>query len=270
MTIHIDDDMDLAKIAESGQCFRWQRLGENTWRIPSMDRCLIISDKGDGDFEADCTEEEFDKIWSPYFDLHTSYRDVRDAIDPKKEPFLKEASDSEQGIRILRQDLWETLISFIISQNRNIPAISRSIELLCKAASSPKTDSKGEEYYPFPSPEEVAAMSDEALGSCALGYRDRYIRLTAEQVASGAYSLEELTGMSDENSLERLMELTGVGVKVANCVLLFGLHRLDAFPIDVWMKRILADKYPGGYPMEEHRPWNGIYQQYMFAYYRKL
>ena len=270
MDILINDDMDLGKIAESGQCFRWRKLDTKTWGIPLGARFLCISDEGEGRFLADCTSEEFESVWSPYFDLHTDYRSIRKAIPREKDPFLFKASESEAGIRILRQDLWETLISFIISQNRNIPAIKRSIELLCQLAGSPITDLEEETVYSFPTPEAIVSVGKDGLASCALGYRDAYIIETAERVASGDYSLERLSDCDDDDSLEYLMSLKGVGKKVASCVQLFGLHRMDAFPIDVWVKRILENEYPQGYPMDSYHPWNGVYQQYMFAYYRKL
>lgn len=266
----IEDDLDLDKIADSGQCFRWRKIDDETWGIPVGERFLRIRDMGAGNFDLDCNHEEFETFWSPYLDLQTDYRSIRAAIDPKADPFLHKASESEAGIRILRQDLWETLISFIISQNRNIPAIKRSIELICQKVGSPISDINGEAVYSFPTPDEIASMSDKDLSGCALGYRDSYIKETARRVAGGDYKLEELLEMGDDESLQRLMALKGVGKKVASCVLLFGLHRMDAFPIDVWIKRILENEYPGGYPMESYHPWNGVYQQYMFAYYRKL
>ena len=160
------------------------------------------------------------------------------------------------------------LISFIISQNRNIPAIQNSIERLSELAGQRFEDAKGEVYFSFPTAEAIAEMSEEALGLCKLGYRTRYVRAAAEAVIHGELDLAALRRMKDEESLQELTKLFGVGVKVANCVQLYGLHRVNAFPIDVWVKRILEEKYPKGYPYESYAPYNGIYQQYMFAHYR--
>jgi len=115
------DDLDLDKIAGSGQCFRWKKEDGGAWRIPHRDRCLGIRALGGGRFDADCDRAEFESVWRAYFDLDRDYRAIRARIDPEADPFLAAAADSGQGIRILRQDPWETLISFIISQNRNIP-----------------------------------------------------------------------------------------------------------------------------------------------------
>ena len=281
MRLKIADDFDLKKIADSGQCFRWSELPSGAYFIPYRDRSLIIkkiSDEATGFgtsesygalYELSCDESEYQNIWSPYLDMDEDYAKIRALVDPKKDAFLHEAATSEQGIRILRQDLWETLISFIISQNRNIPAIKRSIELLCKSCGELMTDAEGSAYYSFPSPEAVAALSPEELDACRLGYRCRYIHETAIGVVDGSISLDGYDALSDDECMERLMSICGVGKKVASCVLLFGLHRIDAFPIDVWIKRILENEYKDGYPMEDYRPYNGVFQQFMFAYYRK-
>ncbi|MBR1930563.1 MAG: DNA-3-methyladenine glycosylase 2 family protein, partial [Lachnospiraceae bacterium] len=144
-----------------------------------------------------------------------------------------------------------------------------SIELLSQKAGEGKTDRRGQTYYVFPTPEAVAAMSEEELKACKLGYRWKYIHAAARDVVEGRLDLEALQGMEQQQALARLVELFGVGEKVASCVLLYGLHHMNAFPVDVWVKRILANEYPGGYPYEKYSPYNGIYQQYMFAYYRK-
>ena len=184
-----------------------------------------------------------------------------------RDPFLCDAIADQQGIRILRQDAWEMLITSIITQNRNIPAIRKSVELLCEKCSAGCSWPK--DVRPFPSPQQLDQLPDEALAKCRLGYRMKYIRAAAHAVASGEMNLKELAVLSDDDAMKRLTALYGVGAKVASCVLLFGLHRLDAFPTDVWIRRVLADKYPCGYPFEAYAPYNGVYQQYMFEYYRK-
>ncbi len=278
MILKTGDDLDLEKIAESGQCFRWRKLEDGAYMIPSRDRCLIIKKTGEetaegvAEYELDCTRDEYDSIWSDYLDMGLEYSHIRALVDKKKDPFLYEACRQQQGIRILKQDLWETLISFIISQNRNIPAIKRSIELLCEMCGKTQKSSRGDEFFTFPEPEDVAKLSMEKLDACRLGYRSRYIHDTACGVVEKTISADkaDFDGLTDEECMEKLMSITGVGKKVASCVLLFGLHRIDAFPVDVWIKRILENEYKNGYPMEDHRPYNGIYQQYMFAYYRSI
>ena len=270
MRVTVSDDFDLDRIGESGQCFRWEKLEDGSWRIPFLGRCLRIAKKGEGEYEPDCGEAEFRDLWAGYFDLETDYSAIRERIDPARDPFLWEAAEAGRGIRILRQDPWEALVSFIISQNRNIPAIRRSVSLLCACAGERHTDSRGEPFFTFPTPEAVLALREETLEACRLGYRTKYVLAAARAAAEGSLDLEALGEAPEEETLSALTALYGVGRKVASCVSLFGLHHLDAFPVDVWMRRVLETRYPQGYPAEEYRPWNGVYQQYLFAYIRSL
>ena len=268
MRVRIEDDFSPALIAESGQCFRWNDGPDGSLRVIHAGSCVYIKALSDDEYEFSCSEDEYESIWRPYLDMDVSYAGIRESIDKETDPWLYEAAVSQRGIRILRQDTFEALISFIISQNRNIPAIKRSIELLCDAAGEERTDTKGMSYRTFPESERIAALTDEELDGCRLGYRTSYVKRTAELVASGELDLEELNALSDDRLTQKLMSLYGVGAKVANCVLLFGYHRLDAFPVDVWIKRILAAHYPDGYDTEKYRPYNGVMQQYMFAHAR--
>ena len=270
MILTIHDDFDLDKIAESGQCFRWEKQeNAETYRILHGDSCLYIKPLGEGQYNLSCEREEYDSVWREYFDLDENYARIRARIDPDLDPFLSSACEQEKGIRILRQDPWEMLITFIISQNRNIPAIRRSVEFLAETCGEKKMDPRGQEYFAFPTPDALAGLRDEDLKSCKLGYRCSYVRRAAEAVAAGKLDLNSLLSADEENTLRELISLYGVGIKVANCISLFGLHHLDAFPKDVWIKRALSQKYPDGYPFAAYSPYNGVYQQYMFAYIRK-
>ena len=268
MIISVSDDFDLDAIARSGQCFRWAKTPDGSYWIPHRDKCLYIQSEGENRYTLDCSGDDYENIWSAYFDLGEDYRLVRSRIDPERDPFLHRAAASCRGIRILRQDLWEVLITFIISQNRSIPVIARSVETLCSLAGEEHSDGRGEVYFTFPSAERIAGMSGKEMDACRLGYRDRYVRAAAEAVSSGAFSLPELRELDDGQAMAALCTLQGVGVKVASCVTLFGLHRLDSFPVDTWIRKVLENEYPNGYPRKEYSPYNGINQQYMFAYYR--
>ena len=268
MKIQISDDFDLDRIADSGQCFRWEKADQNTYRIIAGDSCLYITALGEDRFDLDCSRMEYENFWREYFDLEEDYRSIRERIDPDQDPFLRQAAEYEKGIRILRQDPWEMLITSIITQNRNIPAIRRSVELLAKSCGERKTDRRGQAYFAFPAPEAAAMLSEESLKDCRLGYRWKYIQSAARAVTEGRIDLERLRQEDESSAILELTGLFGVGTKVASCVSLFGLHHVDAFPVDVWIRRILEQEYPGGYPFEQYSPYNGIYQQYMFAYYR--
>ncbi|MDO4537049.1 MAG: DNA glycosylase [Coriobacteriales bacterium] len=270
MTLTITDDFDLDLIADSGQCFRWEPMEDGGYRVLNLARCLYLRKIAPDTFDLDCDEAEFDDVWRGYFDLGQDYAAIRSRINPEEDPFLWRAMEQEKGIRILRQDPWEMLVTFIISQNKNIPAIRRSVKLLCEACGERRTDERGEVYHAFPSPESVVALDEEQLRACSLGYRSRYVHAAASAVTSGELDLDALRSASEEQTIAVLTRVLGVGVKVASCVSLFGLHHINAFPKDVWVKRILANEYPRGYPFEKYAPYNGIYQQYMFAYYRRV
>lgn len=268
MIVQIDDDFDLKRIAESGQCFRWHPQADGSYRIMHGDACVYVDQLDPTHFSFDCDEAAFGEVWRGYFDLDESYGAIRARVDAESDPFLWRASECERGIRILRQDPWETLISFIISQNRNIPAICHSIELLAEAAGKQAEDGRGFAYHCFPSAEAIASLSQDELLRCKLGYRWKYVKGTAEAVLEGLVDLEALKDVDGEEAMASLTQLPGVGPKVASCVALFGLHQLDAFPVDTWMRKVLSNEYPQSYPFENYSPYNGVFQQYLFAYYR--
>lgn len=263
MKVTIKDDFDLQKIADSGQCFRFNKEGDG-YSVFSLDKHVFIKQVGECEYEFDCTQKEFDDFWYSYFDLDTDYRQIRGRIDPKKDPYLFKASIYGEGIRILRQDPFEMLISFIISQRKNIPAIKASIEKLCRLAGK----EIGKDKFSFPRAEDIAALSVEELSGCSLGYRDKYVLRAAEAVAHKDIDLFEWEKCDDKELMDNLLGLYGVGVKVANCEILFGYHRLDAFPRDVWINRVLENRYQKGFDFERYAPYNGVMQQYLFFYSR--
>ena len=265
MRIDIKDDFDLEKIAGSGQCFRWERIGPQEYRIPFREECLRIRHTGGNSYELDCTGVEFEQIWKGYFDLEENYSVIRSRIDPDEDPYLFWAAEKGKGIRILRQDMWETLVSFIISQNRSIPVIRRSVELLCQKAGKRRQDRSGVEYTVFPGPTDTVLLSDEDLRDCRLGYRGLYVTAAAEYALNRTKEWDMLEKSTDAEVLAKLMEIRGVGIKVASCAALFALHRMDLFPVDTRIRQVMEKEYPLGFPMERYSPWCGVYQQYLYA-----
>lgn len=272
MILDIEDDFDPEKIADSGQCFRWEKE-EHGLRVIAFGKLLRLVHLKNGRWRLSSSRREFDRIWRRYFDFDVSYQNIR-AMIPPEDVFLTRAADYARGIRILRQDPWETLITFIISQNRNIPAIRRSVEKLCRAAGKPIRNSRDDEeiFYAFPEPGAIAGMSGEALDACRLGYRRDYVLKAAEAAADGRLDLAEIALLPEKEQLEALMQIYGVGKKVASCVMLFGFHDLNAFPMDVWIRRVLEREYGGEnrYPFERYSPYNGVMQQYLFEYGRMI
>ena len=263
-SVTIDDDLDLEKIIDSGQCFRPKRIGDNEFLFVTGDHRVTITDKtpcrkektpdAATTLSVSCTRKEWEEIWHPYFDLDTNYRQIRKSI-PKKDAYLTEAATTGAGIRILRQDRFETLISFIISQRKSIPAIRTAVEKL--------TDLYGRDGY-FPKPEDMLAATHEELVSCGLGYRVPYISSAVCRIATGDTDLENLDDLPDEELFEALKSFAGVGDKVANCVALFAYHRTGRAPVDTWIARIINDRYGGINPFPQYGAVAGIMQQYMF------
>ncbi len=255
--IFIDDDFDLDKIISSGQCFRPVKTDERTYRFVTGNHRIMIKDETEGDvtkLSVSCSKKEWDKIWHSYFDLDTNYRKIRQSI-PKNDSYLLNAAKYGRGIRILRQDKFEMLISFIISQRKSIPAIRTSIERL--------VDLYGHDGF-FPKPEDMLSATDDELASCGLGYRVPYIRKAIERVALHEVDLDALNDLPDEELFEQLKSFAGVGDKVANCVALFAYHRTGRAPVDTWIARVIEEQYAGINPFPCYGNVAGIMQQYMF------
>lgn len=250
-TVEIDH-MNLHQIANSGQCFRWQQINDNTYKIPAFRQELTISQDGDL-FTLSCDENEWNSLWKNYFDVDTDtdYNEVENIIMESNDDFLKAAYEFGSGIRILRQDLWEVIISFIISQNNNIPRIKKSIKKLC--------DEVGGR---FPSCYEILDMD---LSDKGLGYRDKYLGDAASWwMWEGEYAESRLRQTKEPK--RHLLEVKGIGNKVADCICLFGLHHLDAFPIDTHVRNILNREYNSKLPNWIGNKYSGLFQQYLFFY----
>ncbi len=267
--------LDMKKIAESGQIFRFN-VYDDEYSLVAGDKLLFIKEDDDG-YILSCSESEFEEFWIDYFDLRLDYSDFEKNI-PADDLFLINAAEYSYGIRILNQDKWEMLISFIISQRKSIPAIKSSIEKLAKTYGKKidiqvpdfiKNIDKNSEFFAFPTPKALADASLDDLNACSLGYRSPYIEASAKAVYRGDIDLEALSALDDNELLAALMSLKGVGIKVANCVALFGYHRIAAFPIDVWIKRMIDEHYAGEFPLKLYDGYAGVIQQYIFYYGRE-
>lgn len=226
----------------------------------------MLSMKQDGDMVIlyNVTMDEFDQHWRKYFDLDREYCTIIKELSCDNR--IKIAAEKTSGIRILKQDGWETLCSFIISQNNNIPRIKKIIHSLCNILG----DEIAEGIYTFPSAERIAAVGIEGLAPIKSGFRAKYILDAAEKVANGTIDLEKLQILDYGEAKKELLKIKGVGEKVADCTLLFGFGFFEAFPRDVWVKRVI-EKYYGSYFSPERFGKNaGIAQQYLFYYERNF
>lgn len=258
------DCFDPGQICDSGQCFRMERLGQDTYRVIAKDRCLDISGHGSV-YTFGCDEEEFESFWRLYFDLDRDYGACIQSVDPE-DAYLCRAAAYGSGIRVLRQDLWEMIVSFLISQQNNIVRIRRCIQNISERYGRELPIPGGGTYHAFPTAEALAGLEDDDLKSCNLGYRSKYVVRTAKRIASGEVSLEEIRGMSYPKAREELMKLYGVGEKVADCICLFALHHMEAFPVDTHIRQALEAHYQKGFPFQRYSGYQGILQQYIFYY----
>lgn len=253
--------LSLERTLDCGQAFRWRVLADGSWEGVVRGKVLRLSQKGDTITFHHTTPQDMALYWNDYFDLHRDYQ----AIDWLlcRDERLRMAADDARGIRILRQEPWEALCTFILSQNNNIPRIKGIVERLCRDLG----EDLGQGYFAFPTPERLAACQPEDLAGARCGFRTKYLLDAARRVADGEIDLAALYTLPIDEARERLKSLYGVGVKVAECALLYGFGRLECFPMDVWMKRVMAALFPGGLP-SEFAPIAGIAQQYLFHYGR--
>ena len=235
-------DFDLRHIFDCGQCFRFNQVSETDYEGVAFGRALRISQQGDEVILYETSEEDFKNIWYDFFDFGRDYGEIKRTLSCDKS--MTAASEYGYGIRILRQELWETLISFIISASNNIPRIKGIVERLCESFGEHITY-MGREYYTFPAPEKIASLTKEDLSVIRAGFRDKYRLDAAKKVASGEISLDYIRSLPTAEAKSELMRISGVGNKVSDCILLFGLNRADSFPVDVWIKRIMEHCYFG-------------------------
>lgn len=267
--IKVPKNFSLEQTFECGQCFRWRMnedksytgiAGGTAFRLELSDGELKITSSGD---------KNIDYI-ADYLDLDRDYDEICQKVSI--DDYMKTVSAFGNGIRILNQEPWEALCSFIISQCNNIPRIKGIISKLCGLYGD-KIALDGEEFYTFPTADRIAELTEDDLAPLRSGYRAPYILNAARDVASGILDLEKLRLMDTKTAKAELKKLNGVGEKVASCMLLFGLHKLDAFPVDVWMKRAVEKSFGKGFdPEKAFGEYAGVAQQYIFyhAYVTKL
>ena len=247
------------KTFECGQCFRWNPDGSGGYTGAASGRAARVFALG-GTARVECEEADIG-FWRDYLDMGTDYDAARESVMCGE--YLTDCARTGEGIRILRQDKWEALCSFIISQCNNIPRIKSIVEKLCELFGEPFETPWGRRYA-FPTAERMALLEEPELAPLHAGYRAPYIINAARAVASGEMDLDAAAGMDADAARAYLKTLSGVGDKVANCAVLFGLHRLDAFPIDVWIKRALREHMPPDFDPKTLGEYAGLAQQYMF------
>lgn len=260
-------DFNIDHIFDCGQCFRWEKEVDGSYTGVAFGKIANIKEAPGGFQMENVSPEEYHETWHPYLDMDRDYGPIKEFLK-KDDPVMEKAIQHGYGMRILNQDPWETILSFIISQNNNIPRIKKCVESLCENHGDYLGEWKGRKFYDIPSPETLARLAVEDLNACKLGYRAKYVIETARQVESQGIQATE----------EYLHTLCGVGPKVANCILLFSMNKTSSFPIDVWVKRVMNQLYgiPETdikgmirYAQDHFGEYGGIAQQYLFYYMRE-
>ncbi len=252
---HLSLDLTL----DCGQAFRWRKNENGRWQGVVKGKFLEIEQNGSIITLYNTTAEDYESLWCDYFDLRKDYSQI---IASYKDKHLVTACNAYPGIRILKQDEWEAICSFIISANNNIPRIKGIIERLCE-----QFGEKTGEGYSFPSANTLSCLTVEDLAPIRSGFRAKYIIDAAQKITSREVDIEKIKELSFNEAKTELLKIKGVGEKVAQCALLYGFGRHEAFPVDVWVKRILEELYPDGFP-QEYFETQGIAQQYLFHYRR--
>lgn len=258
---------DISKIFDCGQCFRFEPFDSRTYEGVAYGRYLRIR-QDDGILTLFGTNErEFDELWCRFLSLDEDYSKINESIlsEMQDEKTIKSAIECGDGIRILRQEKWETLCSFIISQNNNIPRIKKIISALCESLGD-EISVGDRTFYAFPSPERIVNAGIDFLLSLKTGFRAKYILDAATKFPS--LPLDDMETMDFSQADELLRTISGVGPKVSSCVLLFSFSQVNAFPVDVWIKRVLEKYYSSGISPLNIKNYGGIAQQYLFYYER--
>lgn len=279
-------DFNLKDIFDCGQCFRWNEEPDGSFTGVAFGKVVNMTFEPSG--EGACCgrliidgadESDYERIWRQYLDMDRDYGAIKELLGARDD-VIKKAIKAGEGIRLLNQDNWETLISFIISQNNNIPRIKKCIEGICEKFGEELPEYRGKKYYAFPSFEVLSNVTLEDLADIKLGYRADYIIKTAKAVAAdNGEKLYSLNKMTTKEAYDYLLSFHGVGPKVANCILLFAMEKYESFPIDVWVRRVMNHLY--GFPendmksmasfaKETYGEYGGFAQQYLFYYERSL
>lgn len=268
-------DFNLEQTLECGQCFHFVKLGDEEYGLTAYGKLLHIKQVGDELIFYNTSGEDFEKIWKKYFDLDRDYSSIKDKL-LEKDDKLKDAIERMDGVRILNQDFFETLISFIISQNKQIPHIKKIVADISEKYGKYAGNINGVDFYTFPSVGELKKAAVEDLLELKTGFRAPYIADAVDKVNDNIIKEDYLRELNVDDCCEELCRIKGVGNKVANCVMLFSLGKREAFPVDVWIKRIMENLYFDSQDTpkdviaelakEKFGDLGGYAQQYLFYY----
>ena len=271
-------DFELPHIFECGQCFRWNKQKDDSYIGVANGKVINLKKEGSDVYIDNTNRDEMENIWYNYFDLNRDYGNIKNQLAELDET-MQTSVKFGHGIRILKQDEWETLVSFIISANNRIPMIKRAIEALSENHGQYIGEYKGKKYYSFPKPEALCNLDVTDIQYSGIGFRGKYILNAAKLVADKEVDIYNLRNMSTNDAREQLMIFPGIGPKVSDCIMFFSMDKDDAFPIDIWVKRVMEYFYvPEGTSLKKIQSFAqdkfggiaGFAQQYLFYYAREL
>jgi N-glycosylase/DNA lyase len=275
-------NFELAHIFECGQCFRWNKQKNGNYIGVALGRVIEVEKSGDNVIIYNTNIEEFKEKWEDYFDLKRDYSSIKEVLS--EDELLKTAVEFGHGIRLLQQQPFELVISFIISANNRIPMIKKAINNISKSFGQ-ELEYKGEIYHAFPTPEELQNASMEEIEACGTGFRAKYIVDTVDKIFNSIkvdyveqYDLDYIEAQDDDKCHEALQVFNGIGPKVADCIMLFSMNKYSAFPVDVWVKRAMQHFYLApdvslkkirDFGRNKFGELSGFAQQYLFYYARE-
>lgn len=264
-------EFDPDKIFDCGQCFRFDKREDGVISGVYRDSLLDISKDGEGCCRIYGAEDLSREELVSFLALDLDYLKIRaDILQRGRNTIIEDAAVTGSGIRILRQDRFEALISFIISQNNNIPRIKKIIATLCEKYGKKNISRDGRVYYSFPTPESLYNAGEEGIFALKTGFRAGYIYDAVKKILDGETDLCRIAALPTNEADAELCRIKGVGPKVSACVLLFGFEKYDTFPIDVWIKKVLSKYFPPDFSPESLGEYRGIAQQYLFYHGRYI
>ncbi len=270
-------DFEPRHIFECGQCFRWNREADGSYTGVAHGKVINVLKDGEKIVFDNIGEGDFEAVWENYFDLKRNYSEIEKQLS-KLDETMENAVAFGRGMRILNQDPWETLVSFIISANNGVARIKGIVENLSQGYGPELGIYKGKMRYGFPEASVIASLNEEAIRACGAGYRDKYILKAARAVSGNSGWLESVCGLDTEDARSELIRLNGVGPKVSDCILLFSMKKMDTFPVDVWVRRTMEYFYMhkksspeeiSEFAEDYFGDLKGFAQQYLFHYARQ-
>lgn len=268
-------NFELSHIFDCGQCFRWKQQENGNYIGVAFEKVIEVEKTNNDVIIYNTNEEEFKNIWCNYFDLYRDYDAIKEILS--KDELLRKSVEFGWGIRLLQQQPFEIIISFIISANNRIPMIKRAINNMAEKWGKPITY-KDKTYYTFPSIDDLENCTIDELEKCGTGFRAKYIKNTIDAILGGDIDIKYIKDLDDDMCHSELQKISGVGPKVGDCIMLFSMNKYSAFPVDVWVKRAMQHFYLAPdvslkkireFGRDKFGQLSGFAQQYLFYYARE-